>query len=143
MNLLLFKLLPFPFRIIQRLEMGGYLVKMRNVLSYGESWKSIARLSICLIRGNGTDNLNSLRFCRIKNGTAADAVNCYSIDQVGISDLLGSANTTGEETKSIRGYCRETQPPNLNSNAEAGTDWEKWYKHLWKLKVILLKNNYS
>ena len=114
---------------------------MGKVAGNGKAGKGISSSFITDIRGDGSDDLNSVRLGRVDDRSATDAVDGYTINQVGVAPFLASTDVASEETEGAGSERRKTKPSNLRSDGERDSTWQQWYRLFWKLKVARLTKN--
>ena len=129
------KVLLLFLRIVHRADMLDDLVKMRNILSNREAGQRPASLSIGLVCGDDTNNLNAVRLSRVEHRTATDAIDGDSINKVGISGGLTSGDIAGEEAQSVGLNTGEAEPSDLRADGEGRIHWAQWYRWLRKLQL--------
>lgn len=118
------------------------VMKMGNVLSDGEARQRFASSTVCAVGGNDADNLDSIGFREVQNGSSTNAIDGNPIDEVGVSKLLSGTDIPREKTECGRGNGRESEPTNLSSNIDELAHWKKCYGSLWKLKFLFEEKNY-
>ncbi len=71
----------------------------------------------------------------MKNGTSANAVNGYPVNQVGISAIKTGAYGAGKEAKGAWFNGRVSKPSNVNAEPAGLCHWQQCYRRLWELKL--------
>jgi hypothetical protein len=114
---------------------------MRNVLSDTKSRKRTAAGPVGHIGRDRADDLNAISGRRVDHGTPANAVDGNSVNEV--RGRLSSADIAREKTERVRINPREAKPADFNANRKTDVPWEQWYEDLWKIKLMLKKQNHG
>src|ERR1700694_1970612 len=98
-------------------------MKIGNVSSDCQTRESFSRRPIADICGNTPNNLHPVSFSRKHDGTATDAIDGNSVNQVCMLPFVSGTDIPGEETKRIGSDCRESEPPNFGPYDQRNSDW--------------------
>ena len=126
-------------RIIGIPNVLNYIVEMGDILSNQKSGKGVARRSIGLVCGNGSDDLDTISPVGVGNWPAADTIDGDPINQISLPVILSGRDVSVEETQSPRLDGGEAHPSDLASDANLPLTWEEGYKLFWQWKIALLK----
>ena len=117
-------------------------MKMRDILCNQEARQSLATNTTRLISRHGADDPDPFCSSGIDYGAATHSIDCDSINQVGVAEVLSGTDVSSEETEAVRLNTGETEPSHLNPDAQGGISWEEAYKLLWEYKVSVWEKNH-
>ena len=110
-------------------------MEVRNILSNGETGQRCARDFITDVSRDSSDNVDASGFRQIQDRSATHAIDGNSVNEVGVSPLLASADVSREEAEGARSDSGESKPSNLSPDRQRDARWEEWYRVLWQFKV--------
>jgi len=109
-------------------------MKVRHILRHEQSRQSFSGCSVCVVCGDYPDHLWA-SVCTEDDRSAAYAVYCYAVHEVGVSAVQVRADGSSEEAgKKWRCDVGESDPRNVRSDIDSSLSWEEWKRLLGKLK---------
>jgi len=115
-------------------------MKVRHILRHEQSRQSFSGCSVCVVCGDYPDHLWA-SVCTEDDRSAAYAVYCYAVHEVGVSAVQVRADGSSEEAgKKWRCDVGESDPRNVRSDIDSSLSWEEW-KRLLEYRIHANKSS--